>query len=447
MSGNVFSNSLYSFVELQRQFMEPYRQVAMANKEFYEKYFAQTKLGRSIAASYELFERVTRHYPKPEFDILSTKVHGKDVKVVQKTIVSKTFCQLLHFEKKGSFNLPKLLVVAPMSGHYATLLRGTVEGLLPHFDVYITDWVNARDVPLGDGKFHFDDFVNYLREFLHRIGKDTNIIAVCQPAVPVSVAVTLMSQEKDPYLPPSFILMGGPIDTRQNPTEVNDYAAERTIHWFENNVITKVPLNYSGAGRLVYPGFTQLYGFMAMNLQMHVEAHWDLFNHLVEGDGESAEAHRQFYNEYLSVMDMPAEFYLETVDIVFKQHLLPRGKLVSNGQTVDMGNIKNSFLLCIEGERDDISGRGQTRAALRLCSGIPDDHKEYYLQKDVGHYGIFNGRRYREQVVPKICQFVGEAMKYREKKEDKPTTAKAKTKAAPKVKTTAIVKPKKGKTK
>ena len=397
---------LYSIVELQRCSLEPYRQVALKNKDFLDSYFSGSKYGRTVSASFEMFERITRDYPKPEFGIKNTLVNGKTVKIDQKTIHTETFCKLLHFKKDAEYDLPKMLIVAPMSGHHATLLRGTVEGLLPHFDVYITDWINARDISTEDGLFTFDDFVRYVTTFVRKLGQDVNILAVCQPSVPVSAAVAIMSKQNDPCIPQSMTLMGGPIDTRKNPTEVNDYAAERTIRWFESNAITKVPLNYTGAGRSVYPGFMQLYGFMAMNLKTHVEAHWELFNHLVDGDGDSADSHKKFYNEYLSVMDLPAEFYLETINLVFKKHLLPRGKLVCDGVNVNLGDIEKTSLLCIEGERDDISGRGQTKAAIELCKSIPADRKKYHLQKDVGHYGIFNGKRYRDHIVPLIVDFV-----------------------------------------
>ena len=400
------NNYLYSAVEFNRNLLEPARFIAKKQLKFYNRFFSSTKYGRSMAASFELFERITREYQKPEFGITETIVNGKTIGISQKTILSKTFCNLLHFKKKSISNQPKILVVAPLSGHYATLLRGTVEGLLPHFDVYITDWVNAREVSVEEGFFTFDDFVAYLKEFFTLLAPNLNVLAVCQPSVPVSAAVALMSADKDKNVPSSMTLMGGPIDTRKNPTEVNDYAADRTIRWFENNVITKVPLNYSGVGRSVYPGFMQLFGFLAMNMQNHLDAHWDFFHHLVQGDGDSAEAHKKFYNEYLSVMDMPAEFYLETVNIVFKKHLLPRNKLVCDGKVVKLDAIEKTALLCIEGERDDISGIGQTKAAINLCKNIPADRKKYHLQKDVGHYGIFNGKRYKKYIVPIILDFV-----------------------------------------
>lgn len=403
----VHNDYLYSFVEMQRAALEPYRNFAKFNKDFNNQFLSHTKVGRSIAASYEMFERLTRHYPKPEFGITETKIGTKLVKIEEKIVARKTFCNLLHFKKKNQIKQPKILVISPLSGHHATLLRGTVRGLLPHYDVYITDWLDARDIPLDKGSFNFDDFTSYLITFMQKLSPGLNVLAVCQPSVPALTAVALMSSAEDPKLPKTLTMMGGPIDTRKSPTEVNDYAAERTIDWFENNVITKVPFNYAGVGREVYPGFTQLSGFMSMNMHTHMGAYVGLFNHLVEGDGESAAAHKKFYNEYLSVMDLPAEFYLDTVNIVFKEHLLPRGKLQCLGKTVDLSSIKKTSILCIEGEKDDISGVGQTKAAIKLCKNLPDNKKQYHLQKNVGHYGIFNGRRYREQVVPVICKFTG----------------------------------------
>ncbi len=435
---NFNNNYLYTLVEMQRYAMEPWRQFATMSKDFHG-HLPDNKISRSMAAGYELFERMTRNYPKPEFDIKEVEVNGKPVAIEQITLISKTFCNLLHFKKEGKFNQPKMLVVAPMSGHHATLLRGTVKDLLPFFDVYITDWVNARDVPVDDGYFRFDDFVNYIVEFMKTLGPNLHVMAVCQPSVPVLAAVSMLSSENDPMRPDTLILIGGSVDSRKNPTEVNDYAAERTILWFENNVITKVPMNYPGTGRSVYPGFTQLFGFMAMNLQAHVEAHWDLFKHLVEGDGESAIAHKKFYNEYLAVMDLPAEFYLDTVNVVFKKHLLPRGKLVCSGKKVIPSDIKDTFLLCIEGEKDDISGRGQTKAAMKVCENIPESKKKYYLQNGVGHYGIFNGKKYRECVVPVIQEFVEKSVQAHAKS----TQPKARKPAKP----GAVKKAKKGKKK
>jgi poly(3-hydroxybutyrate) depolymerase len=392
---------------MQRQTLEPARVAAQASKGFYSMFFSHTRFGRSMAAGAEMIERFTSRYEKPAFGIFDTEIAGNKIKVEEIKVAHKAFCNLLHFRKPAEYNnLPKILLVAPMSGHFATLLRGTILGLLPVADVYITEWINVRDVPADKGEFRFDDYVNYIINFCHILGPDITLVAVCQPSVPVMVAAALMSEANDPKTPSNIVLMGGPIDTRKSPTEVNDYAAAKTIRWFEQNVITAVPSQYKGAGRLVYPGFMQLYGFLAMNMQTHIKAHWDLFRHLVDGDGESVWSHKKFYNEYLAVMDLPAEFYLDTVKAVFQEHLLPRGKLVSNGKTVRLETIVKPALLCIEGERDDISGRGQTKAAITLCRGIPDQRKHYHLQKGVGHFGIFNGRHYREKIVPLIIDFI-----------------------------------------
>ncbi len=392
----------------------PINIVANAGKEFYGSSMnpiAYTEFGRSAAAACELLERMTRRYMKPEFEIEEIEVKGKKVAVSQKTISRRTFCNLLHFKKDSTVKQPKMLVVAPMSGHFATLLRGTVRDLLPHFDVYITDWLNASDIPVSKGKFDLDDYIDYVSGYIQMLGKegDLHITAVCQPAVPVLASVSLLSsqhaEDKSVVLPKTMTLIGGPIDTRKSPTEVNKLAETRSIEWFEQNVISAVPFNYPGFMRKVYPGFLQLTGFMTMNLDRHIEAHQGLFNHLVEGDGDSADAHKAFYNEYLSVMDITAEFYLQTIKAVFKEHSLPDGTMISCGRKVIPADIKKTALLCVEGERDDISGRGQTKAAINLCKGLPDSKKHYHLQKNVGHYGAFNGRRFREQIVPVIVDF------------------------------------------
>lgn len=424
---------LYTLVEMHRKALEPARAAAQASKEFYKQFFPHTKFGRSMAAGSEMVERFTSRYEKPKFNLLHTEISGHKVKVDEEIIMQQAFCNLLHFKKPSQYNnQPKMLLVAPMSGHFSTLLRGTVEGLLPYADVYITDWLNVRDVPMAKGEFRFDDYVNYVIEFCRKLGPDLTVIAVCQPSVPVMAAMAIMSDDNDAKIPQNIVLMGGPIDTRKSPTEVNDYAAMRTIRWFEDNVITTVPADYKGVGRKVYPGFMQLYGFMAMNMQSHVDAHWDLFKHLVDGDGENAWSHKKFYNEYLAVMDLPAEFYLETVTAVFHEHLLPRGKLVCNGKLVRLESIVKPKLLCIEGERDDISGRGQTKAAIALCRSIPDQRKHYHLQKGVGHYGIFNGRRYREKIVPLILEFINSKKETTVMTAKKPAAKKAVKKPAAK---------------
>jgi poly(3-hydroxybutyrate) depolymerase len=293
-----------------------------------------------------------------------------------------------------------------MSGHYATLLRGTVEAMLPHYDVYITDWVDARTVPLLEGSFDLDDYVDYVTEFLRHLGPDTSVMAVCQPSVPVMAAVALMNAAKDPAAPRTMILIGGPIDTRRNPTAVNRLAEEKGMDWFRNNVIMKVPAPHAGMMRDVYPGFLQLGGFMTMNLDRHIDAHKDLFKHLVEGDGESASAHRKFYDEYLSVCDLPAEFYLDCIEQVFQKHLMPKGEFMYEGKKVNPAKITKTALLTLEGELDDISGVGQTKAAQTICSGLPENMRKHHMQLGVGHYGIFNGRKFREHVLPIIVEFV-----------------------------------------
>jgi len=401
---------VYTALEFQRMAVSPINTIAYTYKEFFGNSLnpiAYTNYGRSIAASCEMLERMTRRYLKPEFGINNIRIDGEEVLVRQMINMRKSFGNLLHFKKDLKGKQEKLLIIAPMSGHYATLLRGTVIGLLPHYDVYITDWRNASDVPISEGEFDLDNYIDYVIEFIHRISKRdrVNIMAVCQPAVPVLAAVSLMASQKDELAPKTMTLIGGPIDTRINPTAVNELAEKKPLSWFENNVITRVPFNYPGVMRRVYPGFLQLTGFMTMNLDKHVNAHTELFNHLIDGDGESAEAHRKFYNEYLSVMDITAEFYLQTIKTVFQEHSLPKGVMESRGRKIRPQDIKNTALLAIEGERDDISGRGQTKASLKLCSGLPETKKKYHLQDGVGHYGAFNGKRFCKEIVPVIRDF------------------------------------------
>jgi poly(3-hydroxybutyrate) depolymerase len=293
-----------------------------------------------------------------------------------------------------------------MSGHYATLLRGTVEAFLPTHDVYITDWTDARMVPLAEGRFDLDDYIDYVIEMLHVLGGNMHVMAVCQPSVPVVAAVSVMEAVSDPYVPLSMTLMGGPIDTRRNPTAVNNLAAERGIDWFRSHVITKVPFPHPGVMRDVYPGFLQLNGFISMNLDRHVDAHKNLFNHLVKGDGDLADKHRDFYDEYLAVMDLTAEYYLQTVDTVFVKHALPKGEMTHRGALVQPSKIKRVALMTVEGENDDISGLGQTEATHALCSSIPMQRRVHYVQKGVGHYGVFNGSRFRSEIVPRISDFM-----------------------------------------
>jgi poly(3-hydroxybutyrate) depolymerase len=370
---------------------------------------AWTPFGRSVTAACDVFERSTRRYEKPEFGLTTTRVGDETVAVNEEIVWDRPFCRLIHFARDlpaSAPRQPRLLVVAPMSGHYATLLRGTVEALLPHHDLFITDWADARMVPVASGQFGFDDYVDYVIAILRHLGPNTHVIAVCQPSVPVAVAVACMEAAKDPASPSSMILMGGPIDTRESPTAVNLLAEERGTSWFRRHCITRVPFPYPGLMREVYPGFLQLSGFMAMNLDRHISAHWDYYRHLVQNNGDSAEKHREFYDEYLAVMDLTAEFYLETVDRVFVRHLLPKGEMLHRGKAVNLADIRRTGLMTIEGEKDDISGVGQTQAAQRLCVNVPAGKRVHYLQKDVGHYGVFNGSRFRREIVPRIQQFI-----------------------------------------
>lgn len=371
--------------------------------------FGRTMAGRSFAAAIELFERGTRRYGKPSFDLPTTQVNGRTVAVTEEVAWQRPFCRLLHFARDLPANRapdPKLLLVAPMSGHYATLLRGTVEALLPDHDVYITDWTDARMVPLADGRFDLDDYVDHVIAMLHVLGPGAHVAAVCQPSVPVLAAVALMEADDDPCAPASMILMGGPIDTRISPTAVNRLAEEKGIDWFRRNVILQVPFPHPGALRPVYPGFLQLSGFMSMNLDRHVDAHKTFYEHLIEGDGDSADRHRAFYDEYLAVMDLTAEFYLQTVEQVFITHVLPQGRMRHRGRLVDPGAIRRVALLTVEGELDDITGMGQTQAAHRLCINLPAAMQADYVQPGVGHYGVFNGSRFREAIAPRMADFM-----------------------------------------
>ncbi|QND51270.1 polyhydroxyalkanoate depolymerase [Phyllobacterium sp. 628] len=404
----------YQLYELNHAALQPYRALADATKLFYDhplNPFSQTIIGRSITAGCELFERTTRAYAKPAFGLPTTIVDGDEVEIREKIVWSKPFCNVIHFKrslpaKRGAD--PKILVVAPMSGHYATLLRGTVEALLPHAEVYITDWVDARSVPLTAGRFDLDDYVDYVIEMFHALGEDTHVVAVCQPSVPVLAAVSVMEANGDRFAPSSMTLMGGPIDTRKNPTAVNILAEEKGIKWFRDNVIMSVPWPHAGFMREVYPGFLQLSGFMSMNLDRHITAHKEFFTHLVQEDGDSADKHREFYDEYLAVMDLTAEFYLQTVDTVFVRQSLPKGEMTHRGKLVDPSAIRNVALLTVEGENDDISGVGQTKAAQTLCVNIPDAMRMHHLQAKVGHYGVFNGSRFRAEIAPRIVQFVND---------------------------------------
>ena len=406
---------LYQFHELNRAFLNPLTQWAEASSKLFTNPvspLAHTPYSQRIAAGYELLFRLGKDYEKPEFGITATTIDKQEVEIAQSTAVIKPFCKLLHFKKVLSdkelakLNQPKVLLVAPLSGHHATLLRDTVRGLLPKHDVYITDWTDARMVPLSAGPFHLHDYIYYVQDFIHFLEAGTHVISVCQPTVPVLAAISLMATAKDPLLPKTMTLMGGPIDPRKSPTQVNNLATEKKFSWFENTVIYSVPANYPGYGRKVYPGFLQHTGFVAMNPDRHAQSHWDFYQHLIQGDDESAEQHRKFYDEYNAVLDMPAEYYLETIKSVFQEFRLPTGTWEVEGKLVRPQDIKNVALFTVEGELDDISGPGQTQAAHDLCSGIPANMKQDYVAPGAGHYGIFSGRRWRDIICPKIGEFI-----------------------------------------
>ncbi len=399
---------LYQAYQAHTDFMAPWRLMARTTTDMLQgsQWADGNIFVRSMAAMCEMVARTGMSHSRPDFEITDTMIAGKRVAVTEEIEHRTPFGTLLHFKKAIAPVQPRVLLVAPLSGHFATLLRGTVRTLLPDHDVFITDWHNAQSVPLSDGHFDLDDFIDHVIEFLHVLGPGTHVIAVCQPAVPVLAAISLMAAERDPAQPSSMTLMGGPIDTRRNPTQVNDLATTRPLDWFERNVIGMVPMRYPGAFRRVYPGFMQLAGFMTMNLDRHVNAHVDLFHHLVRGDGESAEATRRFYDEYVSVMDLPAEFYLQTISRVFQEFALARGTFESRGRQVDPGAIEKTALLTVEGEKDDICAVGQTQAAHDLTTGLAASKKKQHLQLGVGHYGVFNGRRWATEIYPVVRDFI-----------------------------------------
>ena len=404
---------MYWMYEMMYAGLDPARIVTDVTKIAFQNPFnpwTHTEVGKSIAAACEVFERSTRRYGKPVWGLHSTDVRGIRTPVEIKSVWEKPFCSLLYFDRKHPKPLrapaPRLLIVAPMSGHYATLLRGTVEAFLPTHDVYITDWADARMVPVAAGRFDLNDYIDYLIEILQFMGGNVHIVAVCQPSVPVLAAVSIMEANKDPLIPISMTLMGGPIDTRSNPTAVNNLAAEKGIDWFRSNVISKVPFPHPGFMRDVYPGFLQLTGFISMNLDKHTDAHKRLFANLVKGDGDLVDKHIEFYDEYLAVMDLTAEYYLQTVDTVFVKQALPKGEMMHRDQRVDPSLVTRVALMTVEGEKDDISGLGQTEATHRLCSSIPNDRRVHYVQMGVGHYGVFNGSRFKSEIVPRICDFM-----------------------------------------
>ncbi|MFL0354996.1 polyhydroxyalkanoate depolymerase [Erythrobacter sp. GH1-10] len=408
---------LYHAYELQRSWLNSVSSWASISSEMLSSPanpFGRVGLMPMAANALDVFAHATANYGKPAFCITEVEIDGEIHPVEEATVVNRPFGDLKRFRHTGlPETSPRLLIVAPMSGHYATLLRGTVERMLKSCIVYITDWADAKLVPLHEGHFDLDDYIDYLTAFLEQIriegdGERPHMMAVCQPSVPAFAATALLNQHNSPAAPKTLTMMGGPIDTRESPTSVNDHAMNRPIEWFRRSVIATVPTNYRGAGRKVYPGFMQLSAFMSMNLQSHMMSHYEMFKHLTAGDEDSAQATKDFYDEYRAVCDMTAEFYLQTVEEVFQKHSIPNGEFRHKGEIVDLTQITDTALLAIEGERDDISGLGQTRAALKLASGLSQDKKKYYMAEGAGHYGIFNGSRWRNKVAPVVEEFVFE---------------------------------------
>ncbi len=403
--------------ELTRAMMSPWVYGAEAASRMFgepQSWMSRLPGAQRVAAGYELLHRLGKDYEKPEFGIRQIEAHGHTLPVVEIEVERKPFCRLLRFKRYSDDEAvirdlkddPKVLVVAPLSGHHSTLLRDTVRTLLRDHKVWITDWVDARMVPLADGAFHLDDYVAYIESFIRRLGAENlHVISVCQPTVPVLAAISLMAARGE-STPRSLTLMGGPIDSRRSPTQVNNLATTKPLSWFRNHVIHEVPANYPGRGRKVYPGFLQHAGFIAMNPNRHAESHWDYYQDLVRGDLEDAESHRRFYDEYNAVLDMPSEYYLDTIRVVFQQHLLPRGQWDVAGERVQPDAIRTTALLTIEGELDDISGLGQTQAAHDLCRGLPVARKRHITAEGAGHYGIFSGRRWREAIYPQVREFI-----------------------------------------
>ncbi len=402
---------LYSLYEAHHTALTPLRYAAELTRGWFGHPFsplAYMPVSRRLAASSDLFLRVTQRYERPDWRIAATRIGERIVPVTIETAVAKPFCNLIHFKRAldEPRDDPKVLVVAPLSGHHATLLRDTVKAFLPEHEVWVTDWIDARMVPLAHGTFHLDDYVDYVREFIALLSPELNVISVCQPTVPVLAAISLMAQAGDEKAPATMVMMGGPIDARKSPTAVNNLAMKKPYSWFESHVIQRVPSKYPGFMRRVYPGFLQHLGFVAMNPDRHLTAHWEYYNHLLRGDGSSAESHRRFYDEYNAVLDMPAEYYLDTIRTVFQEFALPRGRMFVRGELVRPQSIRRTALLTIEGELDDISGNGQTEAAHLLCLNIPRERRAHYCAPGVGHYGIFSGRRWRETIYPRVRDFL-----------------------------------------
>jgi poly(3-hydroxybutyrate) depolymerase len=404
---------LYHAYELTHAMLYPWHQLASYGELVFNhpcNLLARTPWGRSIGASCSLFKNLTSRFGKPEFGIEQTSIFGLPVPVEEQVLLSKPFCDLLHFDRDenicGKRYDPKVLIVAPMSGHFATLLRGTVKAMIPEHNTYITDWKDARTVPLLMGKFDLDEYIDYIIEFIRYVGANTHVIAVCQPSVAVLAATAIMAEQHDPCTPLSLTLMGGPIDPRRNPTAVNEHAHAHDINWFRRNVITQVPFPHMGMMRQVYPGFLQLSGFMSMNLDRHIDAFHDYFNNMVKGDADSVRQHETFYNEYLAVMDLSAEFFLQTIERVFQRYDLANGTFMYRGRPVNCAAIKDISLMTVEGEKDDICAVGQTEAAHDLCPSVPDERRYHYVQPGVGHYGVFNGTRWRTEIQPRIREMI-----------------------------------------
>ena len=410
---------LYHAYELGHAAVAPWRDAMEMGKQFFDSPYnpvSQTWMGKNVSAACDLFESLTRRYGKPVWRLNETTVNDYPIPVNVRAIWQQPFCRLLHFERDKdalemayegkAWHHPRVLIVAPLSGHYATLLRRTVDAFLPDHEVYVTDWADARQVPLALGRFDLNDYIEYVKDMIAVVGPEAHVIGICQPGPPVLAAISLMSEEGSEYLPATMTFIGSPIDPRESPTVPNELAMERSYDWFRNNVIYSVPWPNRGFMRRVYPGFMQLGGFITMNQERHVNAHQEYFEHLVFGDDDSAQKHREFYDEYLSVLDLTEEFYLQTIRDVFQEHKLPLGKLEHRGKVVKPSAITEVALMTIEGEKDDISGIGQTQAAHSLCSSLPESMRRDYIQPGVGHYGVFSGKRYRTEIQPRIREFI-----------------------------------------
>ena len=404
---------LYHLYELNQAALSPARAAAEVGRLLFRNPLnpaSHTPFGRSAAAALELFERTTRRYRKPVWGIDTTTVDGREVAVRERTVMVKPFCNLVHFERDVPASRRrkdnKVLIVAPLAGHFPTLLRSTVRDMLPDHEVYVTEWEDARRVPRTAGSFDLDDYIDYLMDFFRHFRGDVHVMAVCQPTVPVFAAVSLMEAANDPDVPHSMVLMAGPIDARENPTAVNDFAVSKTVSWFKGNVISQVPWPQPGMLRNVYPGFLQLTGFMGMNFGRHLTAHRYHFHNLIRGDGDSADKHREFYDEFLAVMDLTEEFYLQTIENVFIEHRLPKGEMMHHNRRVDPSKVRRVALMTVEGEKDDITGLGQTYAAHNLCTNLPESMRAHHEQPGAGHYGVFNGSRFRSEIAPKIKDFM-----------------------------------------